>query len=80
MKPRHVAGARQNAQAVLAAINAAIGQDFHTLTTSQIELVLEEADRVRYQRPRNANGSRARYFYQLLQRQAQRQEAEGDRP
>lgn len=69
---RHREGKRVNARAVLQSANAAIGQDFHTLTTSQIDVILAEADRVRYQRPKNANGSRARYFYQKLQREAQR--------
>ena len=63
---------RDNALAVLVSINASVGQDFHTLTTSQVDAVIAEATRVRYQKPANANGSRARYFYQRLQREAQR--------
>jgi len=67
---RHAAGDRLNARAVLESINASMDQDFHTLSTSQVDKLLVEADRVRYQKPKGANGSRARYFYQRLQRQA----------
>lgn len=45
-----------------------IRSDFHVLTPFQVERVLEEADHVRYRRPKNANGSRARYFFARLQR------------
>lgn len=70
MKPDHVAGARLNARLTLANLNIAIGQDFHTLTGGQVDALLAEADRVRYQKPRDANGSRARYFHDRLQRHA----------
>lgn len=70
MKARHVAGAQLNARATLDLINASIGQDFHTLTSAQVDALLKCADQVRYQKPPNANGSRARYFYQRIQRQA----------
>ncbi len=46
---------------------------FFTLDHSQIDALLEEADRVKYRQPRNANGSRARYFHARLQRQEARQ-------
>lgn len=71
MKARHVAANRLNARETLKAINAAVGQDFHTLRSTQVEALLAEAGRVRYVAPKGANGSRARYFYQRLQRQAQ---------
>lgn len=70
MKQRHKESAKQAAKATLAAMNIAIGQDFHTLNTAQVELLLDEAKRVRYQKPANANGSKARYFHARLQRQA----------
>lgn len=44
-------------------------QDFHELTSAQVERLLEEARRVGYRRPKNANGSTARYFYARLQRE-----------
>jgi hypothetical protein len=71
MKARHVQSELTNARATLANLNIAIGQDFHTLSSSQVDGLLTEADRVRYQKPRNANGSRARYFHARLQRYAQ---------
>lgn len=61
---------RVYAWSVLRNIDASIGQDFHTLRSIQIDCLLVEADRVRYQRPKHANGSRARYFYDRLQRLA----------
>jgi hypothetical protein len=45
-----------------------LGQDFHTLSHAQIDNLLAEADRVRYRKPKNANGSRARYFHAHLER------------
>lgn len=70
MKERHKSGWRIEARAFLQNINAHIGQDYHTLTSSQVDLVLEAAVRFKYQKPKNANGSRARYFYNLMQRRA----------
>lgn len=73
MKQRHAESARQNALAVLANAGIAVGQDFHTLRSAQVDALLAEADRVRYQKPANANGSRARYFHDRLQRHARRE-------
>lgn len=70
MKPKHVALARAHARAVLAQSNIAIGQDFHTLRSSQVESLLVSADLLKYRKPKNANGSRARYFHDLMQRRA----------
>jgi hypothetical protein len=70
MKPRHIAGERLNARAILASCNIAIGQDFHTLRSTQVDELLRQADLARYYKPANANGSRARYFHDLLQRRA----------
>jgi hypothetical protein len=70
MKQRHAAGARAHARLVLEMAGIALGQDFATLRSAQVDELLVEADRVRYQKPRHANGSRGRYFHDLLQRQA----------
>lgn len=72
MKARHKAALAFDARETLHMLNVTPGQDFHTLSSAQVELLLAEADRVRYQRPANANGSRARYFFERLQRHAQR--------
>lgn len=71
MKAKHVSAHRDNAQATLAGLNIGLGQDFYTLSSSQVSELLLEADRVRYRKPRNANGSRGRYFHALLQRRTQ---------
>lgn len=47
-----------------------VGSDFHTLRSSHVDALLEHAKRWRYRKPRNANGSRARYFHAMLQRRA----------
>jgi hypothetical protein len=70
MKERHRDAERLNARTVLTACKVPLGADFHTLSTSQVSCLLEEADRVRYQRPKGANGSRGRYFHDQLQRRA----------
>lgn len=70
MKPKHASAHRTNARATLQNLNIALGQDFHTLRSSQTDALLQEADRVKYRKPANANGSRARYFHDLLQRRA----------
>lgn len=47
---------------------------FFELTFSQAGIVLAEADVCKYRKPRNASGSRARYFYDHLARIANRKE------
>jgi hypothetical protein len=47
-------------------------RDFHALPSGQVERIIEAADSVRYRQPRNANGSRARYFHARLVRTAGR--------
>ena len=61
----------QTARVTLAACGVEIGADFHKLTSAQVELLLVEANVWRYRKPRNANGSRGRYFHDMLQRRAQ---------
>lgn len=72
MKPRHVSAERNNAIHVLRVCGIHVGESFHALNGSQVSALLVEADLRRYQQPRNANGSRARYFHDMLQRRAQR--------
>jgi len=43
-------------------------KDFYQLSSSEVERVLAAADEHKYRKPRNANGSRARYFFAALQR------------
>ena len=44
--------------------------DFHTLTSAQVERIADAAKQYRYRKPKNANGSTARYFFAMLQRHA----------
>jgi hypothetical protein len=42
--------------------------DYHTLSSAQVEVVLEQAKLSKYSKPKDANGSRARYFFYAVQR------------
>ena len=46
--------------------------DFHRLNSDQVESLLAAARLFKYRKPRNANGSRARYFHAYLVRIASR--------
>lgn len=46
---------------------------FHALRSEEVEALLAHADRRGYRKPRNANGSRARYFHAYLVRLANKQ-------
>jgi hypothetical protein len=65
---------RMTASDVLSRAKAPRGTDFHALPSSVVEALIEEADAHGYRRPRNANGSRARYFHAYLTRAAGRRE------
>lgn len=60
---------------ILQAVSGGQAVDFHRLDSSQVETVLAYADRFKYRKPRNANGSRARYFYAYVCRAAARKES-----
>ena len=44
--------------------------DFHALRSEQVESILHWAKAYGYREPKNANGSKARYFFAMLQRHA----------
>lgn len=46
--------------------------DFHSLSSDKVEMLLKEAIKQKYRKPKDANGSRARYFFNRLQRAAQK--------
>ncbi len=48
--------------------------DYHTLSSDQVEALLAAADKAKYRKPANANGSRARSFHSRLVRAAERQD------
>jgi hypothetical protein len=58
------------ARGVLTACGIPRGADYHTLSNSTVESLLMWADHYGYRKPKNANGSRARYFHDLMQRRA----------
>lgn len=45
-----------------------LGEDFHTLSWDQVARIITAADEHRYRKPKNANGSRARMFYEYANR------------
>jgi hypothetical protein len=44
--------------------------DCDELSSDQMHALLEVADFARYRKPKHANGSRGRYFYSRMKRQA----------
>lgn len=61
-----------HAAALAAQFDFPLDRDFFTLPVLTVVRVLEAADFVKYRKPKNANGSRGRYFYAYLQRAAAR--------
>lgn len=45
-----------------------MGENFHALNSDTVGRIIEAADARKYREPKNANGSRARYFYAMLTR------------
>lgn len=60
------------ARNIIARIGCKLSADFHTLDSNQVNRVLMEADERGYRKPRNANGSRGRYFFAYVQRATHR--------
>lgn len=50
------------------------GEDFDVLSSAKVNSPLMWADRVKYRAPRQANGSRGRYFHNMLQRWAAKED------
>lgn len=64
---------RTDARAILQRCNISADSDqFHALDTDRVESLIAEADRAKYRAPKNANGSRARYFHAFVVRVANR--------
>lgn len=62
------------ARIILANCGIKLGTDFYTLPAHRVDYLLQWARSTRYRQPRNANGSRARYFHEYLQRRASKGE------
>lgn len=63
---------RRKAQACLDACGIDPQTDYHALTSTQVDALLIKADAWRYRKPKNANGSRGRYFHAMLIRRLNR--------
>ena len=61
------------AKNILRLCGVPLGADFHTLRIDTVESLLLHADECRYRKPKNASGSRGRYFHAFLQRRANRE-------
>lgn len=47
-----------------------LNDDFHRLSSEQVDKLLTFADLHKYRKPHNANGSRGRYFHAYVNRKA----------
>ncbi len=63
---------KQEACEILEACGVEVGADFYALDRERVDALLTEADQAHYRLPKLANGSRARYFHESLQRRAGR--------
>lgn len=66
---------RETAEGILTRCYLVAKPNFFTLSSSDKEGILREADAVKYRKPKTANGSRARYFYAYVLRAANKEEA-----
>lgn len=57
-----------DAGAIASVFGFRLDVDFHTLSTASVENVVRAADAHKYRAPKNANGSRARYYHARLSR------------
>lgn len=62
-----------DARAILKRLSLPVKADFHALPSSAVERLISEADAMRYRKPRNAPGSRARMFHAYVTRTARRE-------
>ncbi|QDP50243.1 MAG: hypothetical protein Tp178MES00d2C33159851_33 [Prokaryotic dsDNA virus sp.] len=56
-------------KATLSAQGVDFSEDFHTLPSSKVDLLVEAAKACGYRKPASASGSTARYFFQHLVKQ-----------
>lgn len=60
------------ARATLKSCGIDVGANFHALRSEHVDKLLSAAKEHKYRKPKNANGSTARYFHERLQRHASR--------
>ncbi len=58
----------ERAQENLSQFGVTFREDFHTLDGLKVQAILDEAKAHGYRRPKNANGSTARYFFEAVKR------------
>ena len=57
---------KDEARMKLRRLGVPISKNFFTLTPAQVDRLIEVADEMKYRKPKNASGSRGRYFYAYL--------------
>lgn len=62
-----------DARAILERLGLPVAANFHSLPSSAVDRLISEADAMRYRKPRNAPGSRARMFHAYVTRTARRE-------
>lgn len=65
---------RNEARALAAKWDFRWNANFHALPSDEVDNIIAAADSRGYRKPRNANGSRARYFHAYVRRCAEREE------
>jgi hypothetical protein len=65
-----------DASRILSLCNITPKVDFSTLSTNQVDDLVAESIRYGYRKPKNANGSRGRYFHAYLTRLIERRDRE----
>ena len=63
---------KSDACVILKELGIPRGENFHVLRSSKVDELLDVARKYGYQKPKNANGSRGRYFHDYLQRACRR--------
>ena len=61
---------KQTARDILSACHIPLDANFYALSSGEVEELLTYADAHKYRKPKNANGSRGRYFHAFVQRVA----------
>lgn len=57
---------KEDARNLLRSKGISLKADFYTLRSSEVDRLLEVADMMHYRKPKNASGSRGRYFFAYL--------------
>lgn len=65
---------KSESRAICSAFGIDPNQDWHQMPSAMKEAVLKAADSRKYRKPKNANGSRGRYFSEYLRRAMERAE------